>query len=135
MENKDWTDQEPLAQGLDALPEESFRFPQSSGELRMTVLNQTSKVVRARARRRRLIQVALVAAAYLGGITTAFLVTERSIVDREGREMVQESPSQSYVDSVCTVNVVPAGVVYERNGCRNVALTSGLSPSPAKDQM
>jgi hypothetical protein len=93
MENKDWNDREPLAQGVEALPEESFRFPQPSEELRMTVFNQTSKVVRARARKRRFIQVALVAAAYIGGITTAFLVAEIPIVDREGRATAQESLS------------------------------------------
>jgi hypothetical protein len=36
---------------------------------------------------------------------------------------------------VLTANVHCVGVVYVRNGCRKVALTSARSSSPANDQM
>ena len=92
MENMHWDENEPLAEGLDVLPEGSFRFPRPSEDLRRSVFGRTRQIVRARSRRRRFIIVAVAAAAYIGGITTALFFSETAMRDGEGRNAVVESP-------------------------------------------
>lgn len=83
----------PLMEGLDALPEDSFSLPEPPEDLRRSVFEQTRHMVKARARRRRLIHLAVVAAAYIGGITTALLLTE-SVVQTEPVLVAEVSPEE-----------------------------------------
>jgi hypothetical protein len=76
MENGRFDENEPLIEGMDALPEDSFRLPRPPDDLRQSVFSRTARIVRARARRRVIVTLVVAAAAYLGGLTTAFLLPE-----------------------------------------------------------
>jgi hypothetical protein len=90
MDDIDRNEREPLAEGLEALPEGAFDMPRPPEELRTAVLERTIRIVRGRARRRRLLILALAAAAYLGGLTTALLLTETAATNGNGRQGVAE---------------------------------------------
>ena len=78
-----------------ALPDGSFRLPRPSGDLRQSILEQTEQVLTFRTRRRFLIKLTVLAAAYLGGIATTFLVMERPTQDREEIATAEDSPSKT----------------------------------------
>ncbi len=75
MEDRHRNEDEPLVENFDTLPDGAFCLPRPADSLRRTVLERTEEVLAARARRRFVIRLALLAAAYLGGIVTAFLAT------------------------------------------------------------
>lgn len=77
MDNTNHDKDEPLAEGLDVLPESAFEFPKPSEAMKDALFERTGQVVKARARSRRFIRVVIVAAAYVAGITTAFLIADR----------------------------------------------------------
>lgn len=93
---------EPLIEGMDSLPENAFSAPKPSPELRERILFQTTRIVGRRSRRRRLAALTLVAAAYLLGITTAFLVwgpsTRKDV--GEGSGTVAESPGSEAGEAI-----------------------------------
>ncbi len=67
---------EPLIEGLESVPPEAFGLPRPPAGLQESIFAQTCRVVRAKARQRRLVALGVVAAAYMAGITTALLWTE-----------------------------------------------------------
>jgi hypothetical protein len=79
MKDMNGNKREPLIEGKEALPRDAFRFPEPPEGLRESIYARTRQVVRARARGRRIAVLALMAAAYIGGITTAFLATDRAL--------------------------------------------------------
>ena len=98
MDNTHRDDHEPLIEGLDTLPEDSFRLPQPSDDFRSAILDRTGRIVRARAHRRRLVVLAFVAAAYIGGIMTALLLTESVIPDGKGGDEAVAELSDSFIE-------------------------------------
>lgn len=75
---------EPLIEGMDSIPKDAFKAVEPSPELRERILTRTTHIVGRRSRRRRLAALTLVAAAYLLGITTAFLLWGPSALDDAG---------------------------------------------------
>jgi len=108
MDDTNRNEYEPLIEGLEDLPEDSFRFPQPSEDLRRSVFDRTIRIVRSRARRRHFITVTLVAAAYLGGITTAFLLTETAVRNGGNRDAVVSSRSGNEGTTPTYGNVITA---------------------------
>jgi len=95
MDDTQWDKEEPLAEGLETVPEEVFQFPKSSEAFRKSLFDRTEKVLRARARRRGLVYLVVVAAAYLGGITTTFFIADKpDIWNGQKAVFVKTSPEQ-----------------------------------------
>jgi len=92
----------PEAHGgeFDTFPEGAFRLPHPSAGLRSpsaglreSVFERTEQVLIARVRRRFLAKLTLLAATYLGGIVTTFLVMDRPNQQPEEIAASVESPS------------------------------------------
>jgi hypothetical protein len=100
---------EPLMEGLDALPQDAFQLPEPPEDLRRSVFERTGRVVKARARRRRLLHLAVVAAAYIGGITTALLLTESVVRTEEVAQVsLEKAPVAEPGDLVRRSETAPA---------------------------
>ena len=113
MDDTNGSEREPLIEGGEALPRGAFRFPEAPEGLRESIYARTRGVVRTRARGRRIAVLALVAAAYIGGITTAFLATDRTLREPDNG-LVAAPPGMKGTDREAAVGILSPAELMRR---------------------
>jgi hypothetical protein len=89
-----WDEDEPLIEGLEALPAGALYRPSAPEGLRRALRDRTARAVRSRVRRRRFLVAALVVLAYGGGVATAYRFFDAT-ADPAGREIAVSRPGEA----------------------------------------